>query len=202
MEKHQSVDPNCWIGPYFPFTTQPWTKRAEWQIPFCTELHVWKTWASLVGLEPGCGGAAALQSPREPAGPTELRAAGRRSRLQMEPPAEGDVSECFYSKRLPVFGGVPWHSCITDKDKSGIKQKMTWKYFPVLWEVFWEFVLASSPSLPTTWRYQKKIEALIKVGVFFCWLDTIACWRLKGSRTPSEQSYICSSKLKKVTAIL
>lgn len=87
---------------------------------------------SLVGLEPGCGGAAALQSPREPAGPKEWTAAGRRGRLQMEPAAEGDVSECFPCKRLPVFGDVPCNSCITDKDKPGIKQTITWKHFPVL----------------------------------------------------------------------
>lgn len=165
MEKYQNVDPNCWIGSsYFPFTKEPWTKRTEWQSLFCTELHGWETRASLVGLEAGCGGAAALQSPREPAGPTEHRAAGGRGRLQMEPPAEGDVSECFHSKGLPVFGDVPWHSCITDKEKSGIKQTMTWEHFPVLWEVFWGFVLASFP--PKIWKYQEKTEALIRVGFF------------------------------------
>lgn len=32
---------------------------------------------------------------------------GSRGRLQIQPPAEGDVREHFHCKRLPVFGDVP-----------------------------------------------------------------------------------------------
>lgn len=152
-----------------------------------------------MGLEPGCGGAAALQSPREPVASHRTEGSWKEKQT---PDGATSWRRCQWvlpQKEAACVRDVPWHACITDKGKSGIKQKITWKHFPVLWIVFWG-CFGFFPLLPQTWRYENR--STDKSWGFFCWLDIIVCWKLKGSRMPSEQSYICCSKLKKVTVIL